>query len=101
MLATALERFLPSGSDNLCIRFDRIVDGKLIDEAIARLRPEPPRLAAIRNHEQVMEELKFSACIPRHLAERMLSIRLSDPHSVEMVLAKPVRIIRTQERASG
>jgi hypothetical protein len=94
MLAECLRKLVPTGFDNLCIRFDRALDPGVLEEAVATMRVDPPRAAPVAELDRVLDELKFSTCVPRRLAEDMLTVRLSDPDAVVKTLAKPLRIVR-------
>jgi hypothetical protein len=43
--------------------------------------------------EDAIEGLKFSTCVPRGLARRMLARRLGDASAVRTVLAEPLRFV--------
>jgi ATP-dependent Lhr-like helicase len=94
MLANALGNVTPAGFDNLCIRFDRAVDPEALQEAVATVRKHPPSTAPIADLDRAIDQLKFSACLPRRLAEYMLAVRLSDPEAVANVLAQPLCVVR-------
>ncbi|MEU8799807.1 DEAD/DEAH box helicase [Spirillospora sp. NPDC048819] len=64
------------------------------------LRPDGWRAAvdAVTDHlrlpdvdERALHGLKFSAALPRHLAEATLAARLADPHHAALVLGEPHR----------
>jgi len=96
MLAESLSDLTPTSFDNLSIRFERAVEPEALQEVVAVARKHPPSTVPIADLGRAIDELKFSACLPRRLAEHMLAVRLSDPDAVASVLAQPLRIVRTQ-----
>ncbi len=95
MLAESLRNLTPASFDNLRIRFDRVVDPGALQEIVAAARKHPPSAAPIADLDRAIGQLKFSACLPRRLAEHMLGVRLSDPDAVDRTLEQPLRIVRT------
>jgi ATP-dependent helicase Lhr and Lhr-like helicase len=95
MLASNLSGILPSGFDNLCLRFDRRLDPRLLEEALEAARSNPPQLAPISDSDRVIDELKFSVCVPRALAKFMLGVRLSDPDAVARLVNQALRVVHT------
>jgi ATP-dependent Lhr-like helicase len=94
MLAKSLEGLLPSGFDNLCLRFDRHLDVGLLQQAVERTRRDPPQLAPLSDSDRAIDELKFSVCVPRALAKFMLGMRLSDSDAVSRIVEQPVRVVQ-------
>jgi hypothetical protein len=45
--------------------------------------------------DRAIDQLKFSACLPRQLAEQMLAVRLSDPDAVVEILEQPMHVVLT------
>jgi hypothetical protein len=43
--------------------------------------------------EPIIEPTKFSTCVPKDLARRMLGRRLHDARAVRTVLAEPLRLV--------
>jgi len=100
MLAQAFQGVKPSSFDNLCLRFDGAVQPRELEDAIAGVRNVPPTTAPVFDYGRVVEELKFSACVPRRLAEHMLALRLADASAVIDVVGQPVRFVRTNQAKS-
>jgi ATP-dependent Lhr-like helicase len=96
MLADSLKELGPSGFDNLAIRFGGQVRADTLEASIAGICDNPPKTGPITDRDRAVDELKFSACLPRALLERMLAVRLSDNDAVDRVLAQPVRTVVTR-----
>ena len=96
MLAESLRNLAPTGFDNLAIRFNRGMQASTLEDAVANIRDNPPKTAPISDRDRAVDELKFSACVPRDLLERMLAGRLSDTNAVDRVLAQPLRTVVTR-----
>lgn len=95
MLADRLGSMMPTGFDNLSLRFERASDPAALEAAAAAARKDPPSRAPVGDSEPAIDQLKFSACVPRRLVKEMLAVRLSDPDAVVRILEQPLRIVRT------
>jgi len=78
-----------SREENLSIR---LRDGVGVDDLRARIRAAD----AENNHpmpviDEALESLKFGACLPAHLVQQTLRVRLSDPDAVAACLEEPIR----------
>lgn len=77
-----------------------------LDSIAIRLRSDAARAAPLRSRldmlagkpadetrvcDDAIDGLKFSACLPKDVARRMLGRRLADPDAVRAVLAEPIR----------
>jgi hypothetical protein len=93
MLAQAMQGAVPSSFDNLCLRFDGALRPARIEKIIAGVRKNPPRTGPVFHENRLLEELKFSACVPRRLAEQTLELRLADTSAVVTVLEQPIRYV--------
>jgi ATP-dependent helicase Lhr and Lhr-like helicase len=92
-LTDSLRNIPAAGFDNLCIRFDRGIPLEALEKSITNLREHPPKFAPVADLERAIDQLKFSTCLPRQLAERMLAVRLADPDAVAGILAQPLRVV--------
>jgi ATP-dependent Lhr-like helicase len=56
-------------------------------------------IAAMRSpvSEETVDKLKFSVCLPRDLAVRMLETRLTDHEAVRRVLCEPVHSVSSSD----
>lgn len=95
MLAERLTSLVPAGFDNFAVRFDRAPDQGALEKAVAMIRNDPPTIAPVADSDRAIDQLKFSVCVPRRLAERMLAVRLSDPDAVVRILEQPLDMVRT------
>jgi ATP-dependent Lhr-like helicase len=78
-----------SREENLSIRLQ---DGVGADDVRARLGTEHEHADhPIPVADEALESLKFSACLPTHLAHGTLRARLSDPEAVAACLDDPIR----------
>jgi ATP-dependent Lhr-like helicase len=77
-------------ADNLCFRFptamklaeaEALIDARLTEE----LRPTP--------HEAAVENLKFSECLPSHVAGEVFSARFNDPEAIAAIRKEPKRAV--------
>jgi ATP-dependent Lhr-like helicase len=77
-------------ADNLCFRFptsmklaevETLIDTRLTGE----IRPTPD--------EEAVENLKFSECLPGHIAGEVFSARFNDPDAVATIRSEPRRAI--------
>jgi ATP-dependent helicase Lhr and Lhr-like helicase len=77
-------------ADNLCLRFpttmklaeaETLIGTRLTDE----IRPTPD--------EAAVENLKFSECLPRHVAGEVFSARFNDPEAIATIRREPRRVI--------
>jgi ATP-dependent Lhr-like helicase len=93
VLAEGLKALGPTGFDNFSIRFEGLRPG-LLEEAVATARSDPPTNVPISERDRAIDQFKFSVCVPRPLAERMLTARLSDPEAVEKALSQPLHVVR-------
>jgi ATP-dependent Lhr-like helicase len=77
-------------ADNLCLRFptsmklaeiEALIDARLMEE----IRPTPD--------EAAIENLKFSECLPRHVAGEVFSARFNDPEAIATIRKEPKRAV--------
>lgn len=73
-------------ADGLMAQIDCGVSADAIDEAIDRLRQQPEAVRGAGPDEEQIEGLKFGQCLPRGVAEAMLTQRQADPTAVAGVL---------------
>jgi ATP-dependent Lhr-like helicase len=80
-------------ADNLAIKIEGGTKAEKMESMRAALRQNPPRGGSCADVAKAIEDLKFGVCLPISLAERMLSIRLSDPDAVTHTLDQSLRIL--------
>ena len=76
--------------DNLCIRFPtsmklRDVESFLNARLTEEIRPAPD--------EAAIENLKFSECLPSHVAGEVFSARFNDPEAIATIRNEPKRVV--------
>jgi ATP-dependent Lhr-like helicase len=98
-LAAAIGRRIPGAAtfDNLSVTIENGREIEEFDEALASLSrlPDDDFLSDI--DADAVNALKFSDCLPREMATRMLQRRSSDLPAIRAVLAEPPRRIVTAE----
>ena len=76
--------------DNLCFRFptstkladvERLIGARLTEE----IRPSPD--------EAAIENLKFSECLPRHVAGEVFTARFNDPEAIATIRKEPKSVV--------
>ena len=94
-LAAAIGRRIPGAAtfDNLSVTIENGREIEEFDEALASLSrlPDDDFLSDI--DADAVNALKFSDCLPREMATRMLQRRSSDLPAIRAVLAEPPRRI--------
>jgi hypothetical protein len=80
-------------ADNLAIKIEGGTKAEKVESIRAAVRQNPPRGGSCAEVEKAIKDLKFSVCLPTHLAESMLSIRLSDPEAVTKTLDQSLKIL--------
>jgi ATP-dependent Lhr-like helicase len=89
-LAAALEAgSIQASSDALVVTIPGRVDP---DQMMATARSALATGARPAITDEALDGLKFSAALPRGIAEAVLAMRLADPKSAEAVLDAPVRV---------
>jgi ATP-dependent Lhr-like helicase len=77
-------------ADNMCLRFptsmklaeaETLIDTRLTEE----IRPTPD--------EAAIENLKFSECLPSHVAGEVFSARFNDPKAIATIRKEPRRVV--------
>lgn len=79
--------------DNLSIAWQPEGDGAALERQVRALRGTDPAKLAPPVADQAIDDLKFSECLPRELATRMLQDRLRDLRGMEGVLREPVESV--------
>ncbi len=90
-LATRLDAKVTS--DNFAVRFPRGVNVAPVADALGGLRGADPGCLVAPAGEQAIDGLKFSECLPRDLAARVVQSRLADGRGVEGVLERETRTV--------
>ena len=90
VLADALKPDCDAVADNLSLTFSTGLSVDVVEEAIGRLQPDA--IQPIPRAE-VMEELKFSECLPSHLATRVFLSRFGDRAGLGQLLREERRIV--------
>ena len=92
MLASALSQGMPHGAtyDSFTVTCEGYASRNALTLALDQLRGQALHEMPVEVEAQALEGLKFSACLPRHLALDMLRTRLCDPLAVQAVLEQPV-----------
>jgi ATP-dependent Lhr-like helicase len=80
-------------SDNFAVRFPAQFDVSAAEDQVRSLLNVPPDQIVPQADEQALEGLKFSECLPRELANRVVQSRLSDVGGVAEVLERRLRIV--------
>jgi len=80
-------------AENLALRIESISHHQNLSLLVNSLRKSPPTEGSCTEVSKAMEDLKFAACLPRHVAEKMLSRRLADHDAVSRTLAQPVKFV--------
>ncbi len=78
-------------SDGLAVRTESTGDSLGLFNAIAEIKQADPSTLVVEVAEELLEGLKFSACLPKQLAEGVVKARLVDPVALERTLREPVR----------
>ena len=80
-------------SDNFAVRFPAKFDARVVEQQVQGLADPTPGQIVPQANEQALDGLKFSECLPRELATRVVEARLSDAPGVAEVLERPMRIV--------
>ena len=64
-----------------------------IEGFVTELRQTPPEALLPEIDADAITSLKFSDCLPRDLAHRMLQVRAMDAAGVRTVFSEPVRFV--------
>lgn len=83
--------------DNFAITISRPHEQGLLERAIAETRAAAPETMTTPIRDESIDDLKFSACLPRDLAIRELQLRLTDRDAIRRVLAEPVSFVTDAE----
>ena len=96
-LAAALRRRIPGAvnHDNLTVTIENGLEIAELDDALATLPSLGDDDFLPDIDADAIDGLKFSDCLPRDLATRMLQVRSSDLPSIRAVLAEPMRRVVT------
>jgi ATP-dependent Lhr-like helicase len=92
-LATRLDAKVTS--DNFAVRFPPALGADTIEVALDGLRLADPGSLLAPAGEQAIDGLKFSECLPRDLAARVVRARLADGRGVAGVLGRATRSVVT------
>jgi ATP-dependent Lhr-like helicase len=94
-IVAALQCVLGGGvaHDDLSVVIPRGVSWADLQSFLASLRRQPPSALPVPVSEEALAGLKFSICLPRDLAFRVLEARLHDPVALECVLNREVRYL--------
>ncbi len=90
LLTTRLSHTSAALPDNLSIRFRPPCDAEEVHQWIASLSAED--LQPVPN-DDVIQQLKFSECLPRDLAAEVFLARCHDPSAIRKALSEPRRIV--------
>ena len=80
--------------DNLSITMDRAFVTEELHSLIQAVRSEDGEELTVPVSDEALEQLKFSSCLPLHLATRLLELRLTDREAVQSSLAEQVHFVR-------
>ncbi|MBI2567263.1 MAG: DEAD/DEAH box helicase [Candidatus Schekmanbacteria bacterium] len=80
--------------DNFRIPIQAMHGAAVVASAVAALREIPAGDFASPVQEKVIDDLKFSVCLPMGIAMRMLEERLTDREAVRAVLAQETHFVR-------
>jgi ATP-dependent Lhr-like helicase len=100
-LAAAIGKRIPGGatSDNLTVTIQDGMEIEGIDDLLDSLSTLPDDEFLPEVDDEAVRSLKFSDCLPRTMATRMLQRRCCDLPSLRAVLAEPIR--RVMKNTSG
>ena len=92
-LAAAIGRRIPGAAtfDNLSVTIENGMEIEEFDDALASLSRLADDEFLSDIDAEAVNALKFSDCLPREMATRMLQRRLSDLPAIRAVLAEPMR----------
>ena len=79
--------------DNLSITMDSMFAAEELHSLIEAVRSEDAEEQPVPVSDEAVEQLKFSSCLPPHLATRLLQMRLADHEAVRSSLAEQVRYV--------
>jgi len=98
-LAAAIGRRIPGAAtfDNLSVTIENGREIEEFDEALASLSRLADNEFLSDIDADAVNALKFSDCLPREMATRMLQRRSSDLPAIRAVLAEPMRRVVTTE----
>ena len=98
-IAAALGRRIPGAvnHDNLTVTIENGLEIEGLDDALATLPSLSDEDFLPDIDADAITGLKFSDCLPRDLATRMLQVRSSDLPSIRGVLAEPMRRVASVE----
>ncbi|NBV45612.1 MAG: DEAD/DEAH box helicase [Planctomycetia bacterium] len=98
-IASALRRRIPGAVtfDNLSVTIDDGLGIDTLDEILAALPALGDDDFLPEIDTDAIEALKFSDCLPRDMATRMLQVRSSDLPAIRAALAEPLRRVTAAE----
>lgn len=79
--------------DNFRIQLDPDIDSRAVEAAIDQMRTFDLTTMQTPIEEKTIEDLKFSVCLPDHLAKGLLRERLTDRPGIRGVLSQPLRFV--------
>ena len=80
-------------ADNFSITLDPSCNAERLIECFDEMRCADVTGFTTPVSDKTIDDLKFSVCLPRHLAKKELELRMSDPAAIREVLEAPVRFV--------
>jgi hypothetical protein len=85
-------------ADNFRLRINGVFLADVVQQWFSEMRKLGPMSPATADLAAILERLKFRQCLPKELAERMLSLRLMPGAEVMEPLQEPVVSVYSSER---
>lgn len=83
--------------DNFALTLPGEAGTEAVLDALRRLRERDPATLVPPVPDQALDELKFSECLPRALARRILEARIHRPGDVARLFAQPLRVVNVRD----
>jgi ATP-dependent Lhr-like helicase len=82
-----------TSADNLAIRIEGMSGMNGMELIHRALRKNPPKSGCSIEAQKAIDDLKFGACLPIHIARSMFAVRLADSAAVTHTLDQPIRMV--------
>lgn len=82
-------------ADNFGIPVEAVAPGTTVEQVLSGLRGTNPDDVVTPVADGAVDDLKFSQCLPRALATRMLQRRMTDAGAIRSVLSERVEFVRS------